>query len=126
LVSRPLDGSSERTQALVAYLESMARTRELPAEIVLPGHGDPITDHVALIDDRFAKHERRKQKILELIRERPRTGHEIAQALWGDIAVTQAFLTLSEVIGHVDLLVNDGSVRELADGEAVRFEAVDG
>jgi len=126
LVSRPLDGSSERTQALVAYLESMARTRELPAEIVLPGHGDPITNHVALIDDRFAKHERRKQKILELIRERPRTGHEIAQALWGDIAVTQAFLTLSEVIGHVDLLVNDGSVRELADGEAVRFEAVDG
>lgn len=98
LISRPLDGSNQRTQALVAYLESMARTRKLPAEIVLPGHGDPITDHVALIDDRFAKHERRKQRILALIREHPRTGHEIAQAIWGDIAVTQAFLTLSEEI----------------------------
>lgn len=122
LVSRPLDGSDERTQALVAYLASMARTRQLPAEIVLPGHGDPITGHAALIDDRFAKHERRKRRILELILERPRTGHEIAQALWGDIAVTQAFLTLSEVVGHVDLLVNDGSVREVTDGTVITYE----
>ena len=86
----------------------MRKTREMPAEIVLPGHGEPITDHVALIDDRFAKHERRKEKIFELIAERPRSGYEIAQAIWGNVAVTQAFLTLSEVIGHVDLLVNEG------------------
>ena len=39
LISRPLDGSSKRTQALVAYLESLKKTRELPAEIVLSGHG---------------------------------------------------------------------------------------
>ena len=123
LITRPLDGSSERTQALVTYLESLSRTRELPAEIVLPGHGEPITDHVALIDQRFAMHERRKQKIYGLIRERPLTGHEIAQELWGNIAVTQAFLTLSEVIGHADLLLNEGLVREVADGDVVRYEA---
>ena len=39
LITRPLDGSGERTQALVTYLESLRKTRELPAEIVLPGHG---------------------------------------------------------------------------------------
>ena len=38
--------------------------------------------------------------------------------------MTQAFLTLSEVIGHVDLLVNEGMVREVEDGEVVRYEAV--
>jgi hypothetical protein len=37
--------------------------------------------------------------------------------------VTQAFLTLSEVVGHVDLLEDAGIVREVADGEVVRFEA---
>ena len=68
--------------------------------------------------------ERRKEKIWKLIEEKPRTGHEIAQELWGNVAVTQAFLTLSEVIGHVDLLVNDGSVREVEDGEVVRYAAV--
>ena len=123
LISRPLDGSAERTQALVTYLESLKKTRELPAEIVLSGHGEPITDHASLIEQRFALHQRRAEKIYGLIAEQSRTGHELAQALWGDVAVTQAFLTLSEVIGHVDLLVNAGYVREVEDGEVVRYEA---
>ncbi len=123
LISRPLDGSDRRTQALVTYIESMHKTREMPAEIVLSGHGEPIIDHVALIDDRLAKHERRKEKIYRLIAEQPRTGYELAQAIWGNVAVTQAFLTLSEVIGHADLLVNEGRVREVDDGEVVRYEA---
>jgi glyoxylase-like metal-dependent hydrolase (beta-lactamase superfamily II) len=123
LISRPLDGSSERTQALVAYIESMKRTRELPAEVVLSGHGEPITDHVALIDQRLALHQRRAEKLYRLIAEQSRTGHELAQAIWGDVAVTQAFLTLSEVIGHVDLLINAGHVREVEDDGVVRYEA---
>ncbi len=123
LISRPLDGSDERPQALVTYIESLKKTREMPAEIVLGGHGEPITDHVSLIDERFAQHERRKEKIYRLIAERPRSGYEIAQAIWGNVAVTQAFLTLSEVIGHADLLVNEGRVREVPDGEVIRYEA---
>ncbi len=122
LISRPLDGSDRRPQALVTYMESMRKTREMPAEIVLSGHGEPIVDHVALIDDRLAKHERRKEKIYRLIAERPRSGYELAQAIWGNVAVTQAFLTLSEVIGHVDLLLNEGRVREVDDANVVRYE----
>ena len=116
-------GSDRRTQALATYIDSLRKTRELPAEIVLPGHGDPVTNHVALIDERLLKTERRKEKILGLVREGHTTGHEIAQELWGNVAVTQAFLTLSEVIGHLDLLVNEGLVREVQDGGIVRYEA---
>lgn len=124
LISRPLDGSAQRTQALVSYIASLRRTRELPADLVLSGHGEPITDHVALIDERLAKTERRKQKFLNLIRdEGPISGHGLAQALWGNVAVTQAFLTLSEVIGHVDLLTNEGLVREEADGDVILYRA---
>jgi glyoxylase-like metal-dependent hydrolase (beta-lactamase superfamily II) len=123
LITRPLDGSSHRTQALATYIESLLETRAMPAEIVLPGHGEPITDHVALIDSRLAAHDRRKEKIHRLIAERPRNAYELAQALWGNVAVTQAFLTLSEVIGHADLLVNEGRVREVDDGSVIRYEA---
>ena len=126
LITPPLDGSAERTQALVTYLDSLRKTRELPAEIVLSGHGEPITDHVSLIDERLALHRRRAEKIRALISERPRTGYEIAQELWGNVAVTQAFLTLSEVVGHVDLLINEGSVREIEHDEVIRYEAVEG
>src|SRR3954465_15440353 len=93
-------------------------------ELVLPGPGDPITDHRSLIDQRFQMHARRAEKLYGLIGERPRTAHELAQALWGNIAVTQAFLTLSEVIGHTDLLMNEGRVREVEQNGVVRFETV--
>ena len=122
LITRPTDGSSERPQALVTYLRSLEATREMDVDLVLPGHGDPITDHRALIDERFALHRRRAEKIHRLIAERPRTAYEIAQALWGNIAVTQAYLTLSEVLGHVDLLLNDGRVREVEGGGVTVFE----
>jgi glyoxylase-like metal-dependent hydrolase (beta-lactamase superfamily II) len=124
LVSRPLDGGQERTQALVAYLQSLRATREMELKLVLSGHGDPIEDHRALIDERFAGHERRAAKLLRLIADRPRSAYELAQELWGNVAVTQAYLTLSEVLGHTDMLLNDGHVREVVDEDGVvRFEA---
>jgi glyoxylase-like metal-dependent hydrolase (beta-lactamase superfamily II) len=130
LISRPLGGKSGepgdgRPRALLTYLRSLRETREMPANVLLPGHGEPITDHVSLIDERFAMHERRAAKIAGLIAERPRSAYEIAQALWGNVAVTQAYLTLSEVLGHVDLLIERGEIRD-AESEAggiVRFEA---
>lgn len=113
LISRPLGAppDAQRPHALEIYLASLARTRAMnDVSLVLTGHGDPIADHVALIDERFRGHDRRKGKIHALIAEQPRTAHEIAGEIWGDVAVTQAYLTLSEVIGHVDLLVAEGAV----------------
>jgi len=114
---------AKRPQSLVMYLESLRRTREMEIDLVLPGHGDPIDDHRSLIDERFKLHDRRAEKIHGLIAERPRTAYEIAQALWGNIAVTQAYLTLSEVLGHTDLLLNAGRVREQEENGVVKFEA---
>ena len=130
LLARPLGAGAEevveRPQALVTYLDSLRRTREMELDIVLSGHGVPITDHVALIDERFRQHDRRAEKIYRLVAERPLSAHEIALELWGNIAVTQAYLTLSEVLGHVDLLLNAGRVHELeGPGDTVRFTAGD-
>ena len=90
---------------------------------VMPGHGEPVEDHRSLIDERFVMHDRRARKLHGLIAERPRTAHELAQELWGNVAVTQAYLTLSEILGHVDLLLDEGRVvQEETDG-VVRFAA---
>jgi glyoxylase-like metal-dependent hydrolase (beta-lactamase superfamily II) len=123
LITRPREHRGGRPQALVSYLESLRATREMDVELVLPGHGEPISDHRALIDERFALHERRAGKIHRLIAERPRSAYELAQALWGNIAVTQAYLTLSEVLGHVDVLLNSGRAREVERNGVSVFEA---
>ena len=130
LINRPLDdasdGEGERPQALVTYLDSLRATRAMnDVSLVLPGHGDPIDDHIALIDERLRLHARRAEKILGIIGDRPRSAYEIAQDMWGNVAVTQAYLTLSEVLGHVDILLNDGRVAEEPDAEGVsRFRVV--
>jgi glyoxylase-like metal-dependent hydrolase (beta-lactamase superfamily II) len=129
LIQRPLGGrsgepGSGRPRALATYIASMRATRELPAAVVLPGHGEEIADHRSLIDERLEMHGRRAERIRGLIAETPRSAHALAHALWGNVAVTQAYLTLCEVLGHVDLLLDAGSVREVEVGGVVRFEAV--
>ena len=125
LITRPRDGSVTRPRTLMTYLQSLGHTREMDLDLVLPGHGDPITDHRGLIDERFRMHRRRAEKLHGLIAERPRSAYELAQALWGNIAVTQAYLTLSEVLGHTDILLDEGRVAEVEDAGLVRFEAVE-
>jgi glyoxylase-like metal-dependent hydrolase (beta-lactamase superfamily II) len=129
LISRQLGGKSGepgdgRPRALLTYMASLRETRGMEVSQVLPGHGDPFGDHAALIDERFAMHERRASKIHGLIAAQPLTAHEIAQSLWGNVAVTQAFLTLSEVLGHIDLLLERGEAAERETGGVIRFEAV--
>ncbi len=123
--SKPLGSSSsqERPRALMTYLDSLGLTREMDLEVVYAGHGEPVEDHRGLIDERFRMHARRADKLCGLIEERPRNAYELAQEMWGNVAVTQAFLTLSEVLGHVDLLVDEDRVVEREADGVVRFEA---
>jgi glyoxylase-like metal-dependent hydrolase (beta-lactamase superfamily II) len=127
LLARPLGVSGDydgpRPQALITYMDSLEQTRAMDLALVLPGHGQPITDHAPLIDKRFRMHDRRAEKIHGLIAAQPRTAHEIAIELWGNVAVTQAYLTLSEVLGHVDLLLAQGRVVESESDGVVRFTA---
>jgi len=122
LVTRPLGEGPDapRPHALETYLDSLAATAAMEdVELVLTGHGDPVTDPAGLVAERVRAHARRAERIHGLLADGPRTAHELAQAMWGGVAVTQAYLTLSEVLGHLDLLVRDGrAVEALQDGVA--------
>jgi len=113
----------ERPRALMIYMDSLRKTREMELEVVYAGHGEPVEDHRVLIDERMKMHERRANRLHKLICERPRNAYELAQEMWGNVAVTQAFLTLSEVLGHVDLLIDEGRVGERKASGVTSFEA---
>jgi glyoxylase-like metal-dependent hydrolase (beta-lactamase superfamily II) len=126
LLSRPLEGAPDgpRPRPLLQYRASLRATRSLDAEVALGGHGEPISDHRALIDKRLRQQDERAAELLRLLSAGPRSAHELAGSLWGgDVAITQAFPTLSEVLGHVDLLIDQGLVVEDDSGAVVRFEA---
>lgn len=122
LLERPEVEGDPRPQELVLYRESMLKTREMPATLTLSGHGEPIVDHAALIDDRFAATDKRLAKLFDLLKDGgPQTAHELARGTWGNIAVTQAFLTLSEILGNLDILENDGRVAQDVEDGVIRY-----
>lgn len=115
LVSRPLDGGGDgpRPTPLLDYSRSLRATLAMPITMVLTGHGEEITDHATLIETRLTDHDRRARRIRSLIAEQPLSAHAVAQQMWGEIAIKQAYLTLSEVLGHIDLLLTAGSAEEI-------------
>jgi glyoxylase-like metal-dependent hydrolase (beta-lactamase superfamily II) len=131
LISRPLAGppagatAADRPHALVQYMASLRQTREMPARLVLGGHGPPVRDHAALIDERFRMSARRADKVRRLLESGPQTAYDIASQMWGNVAVTQAFLTISEVLGHLDLLIADGAATEDDSGPVTLFTVAD-
>jgi glyoxylase-like metal-dependent hydrolase (beta-lactamase superfamily II) len=102
-----------RPRARVEYLESLRRTADMPLECLLSGHGDPITAHAALVEERFGQHQRRCERILGVLEAGPATAYGITQRLWSPRTVAeQPLLVVWEVLGHLDLLLDAGAVTE--------------
>ena len=105
------DGS--RPRARIAYLSNLRRTAAMPLDRLLTGHGDPVTDHHRLVRRRLDEHRRRCKRILGVLAEGPANAYGIAGHLWSARTVReQPLLVVWEVLGHLDLLLDEGAVSE--------------
>ena len=110
----------ERRRGLLDYLANLRKTQVMRLRTCYPGHGPTIENHRALIDDRLAFHSSRLDRIAEYVADGCPTAFEIAQRLWSeDVAATQPVLVVWEVLGHLDVLVNRGTVREEFDAHGM-------
>ncbi|HJX38223.1 MAG TPA: MBL fold metallo-hydrolase, partial [Anaerolineae bacterium] len=121
VLETPRPGQTERPRSLPAYLQSLRRIRELEVRKVLPGHGEPVYDHRALVDEILVHHEVRGGLILQILRTSDRTVYDLGVALFGgELPGVELFLVMSEIIGHLDVLELEGQVRRVEqDGRAV-------
>jgi hypothetical protein len=107
----------------VEYLANLRRSARMPLERLLTGHGDPVLAHARLVRRRFADHERRCGRIAAALEPGPANAYEIAQRLWPSRTVReQPLLVVWEVLGHLDLLLDAGAVREAVGDDGARFE----
>jgi glyoxylase-like metal-dependent hydrolase (beta-lactamase superfamily II) len=120
-----LAASPGRPRTLIGYVESLRATAAADrGELVLPGHGEPFRGAAELVAKRIAMHERRAEKILAALTH-PRSAADIGRDLWRHVPVTQAYLVLSEVLGHLDLLEARGAVAARDRDGAVLYERRD-
>jgi glyoxylase-like metal-dependent hydrolase (beta-lactamase superfamily II) len=113
-----------RQRTLLLYRESLQRLAALRPRRVAPGHGDPVEEEVeGLIEGRLAFYERRAQRIKGLLAEGLRTPWDVAARLFPGVSPDSAFLAVSEVVGHLDLLAERGEIAFEGQEEGRGWEA---
>jgi glyoxylase-like metal-dependent hydrolase (beta-lactamase superfamily II) len=97
-----------RAPLLEQYNAGLLELRECITPVLLPAHGPAITDHVALIDKRLAKSNRRTRHVLDgLASGGPTTALALGRKLWG-ARVENNWEVLADLVGRLDLLVSQG------------------
>ena len=71
--------------SLAAYLESLRRLRELDAEVILPGHGPPVWDPRAKLDEYIEHRLDRERRVLDALASGARTRDELVDRAWDDV-----------------------------------------
>lgn len=104
-----------RVNPLDDYLSALARVRDLPARVVLPGHGRPFAALGERAEALRQHHEERGEAILRLVRESAGGQHayQVAKRLFGDRLRTSddRRFALAETLAHLEYLRYRGFVR---------------
>lgn len=98
-------------RALSSYLRTLERTAAMEIDLVLPGHNEPFTGPRAIIDRLYGFYERRQQKILTALADGPMTAVELVELVFPHLKGRELYLTLSEVVGNVEVLEDKGLIR---------------
>jgi glyoxylase-like metal-dependent hydrolase (beta-lactamase superfamily II) len=109
LLEPSLDEPGERRRSLEEYLASLNSMAAMDLQVVYPGHGDPVGDPGALIQRTLEHHARRKRTVAGHLGSDPKNPYEIAMALYPKVTGYDVFLAVSEVVAHLDLVVEDGA-----------------
>ncbi|HLH63807.1 MAG TPA: MBL fold metallo-hydrolase [Ktedonobacteraceae bacterium] len=111
----------DRQNPLRDYLNSLAKVMELPASIVLPGHGEPFSDLAGRAREIVAHHEEREKEILGLLDGRPQHAYELAMQLFGNRLNNNEAqrMGVAEVLSHLEYLRYNGQVEQQKTGDGL-------
>jgi len=96
---------------LKEYLISLEKIERLDISLILPSHGEEILDPKGLIKKIFHHHGERMNHILASLFGDDKTAFQITMDLFPDIPAFEVFLGVSEVLGHLEILGEQGRVR---------------
>lgn len=97
------------------YGESLQKYLRLDLKLILPSHGDPIDRPREAVESALAKVGRREERLLEALRQGPRTFHELLPELFRSPS-QHVFPGAALLASHLAKLQRDGLVGPEEDG----------
>lgn len=111
LMEFPETPEGERIHTLSQYYRSADKVLPYEARCIYPSHGDVFQDHRQLIEGYKLSTERRLLKIAKILEQGGElTPLEVGQLLFPKVWEEQLYAVISEVMGHLDLLLDEGYV----------------
>ncbi|GGB34349.1 MBL fold metallo-hydrolase [Virgibacillus dakarensis] len=110
ILEPPHDGEKERPKPLLQYRANLRKCLKLGVNTVYPGHGEIFSNVDELIPMRMKKQEQRAKKVFDILQEKEQTPFAICQQLFPKKFEEQLDLTISETIGQLDFLEEEGKV----------------
>lgn len=118
-IVEPDPDGGPRPHRLVQYIHHMQRMADLEPSAAWTGHGREIHDVCKTVRQRLHFHERRAQRMTDLIGAEERSAYQIAEPLFGRLDGMDSFLALSETIGHLDWLEEQGRIEAVRRGGVI-------
>lgn len=124
IMEPPEIGEEMRPKPLLQYRKNLMKCLELEIKTVLPGHGDIFSNVKEIIPQRLSKQESRANKVLSLLKEYPQTAFQICQQIFPKQYERQIDLTMSETIGQLDYLEDNGLVIRTMEDGVIYYHAI--
>jgi glyoxylase-like metal-dependent hydrolase (beta-lactamase superfamily II) len=116
----------DRPNPLGDYLNSLHKVEDLPASIVLPGHGDSFTDLGGRAREIIQHHADREAQILTLLQERPQHAAEITRQMFPSRRIENheaLRMAVAEIVAHLEHMRYTGRVQQQSTEDGVLLYA---
>lgn len=105
----------DRLNPLDDYLNSLRKVEDLPASLVLPGHGEPFEDLGGRVREIIQHHHDREAQILTLLKERPQHAAEITRQMFPSRRIENheaLRMAVAEILAHLEHMRSTGRVEQ--------------
>lgn len=103
-IEPPRDQTLTRPLTLVQYRTALEMCADMELDLVLPGHGESVTNHRELILNRLNRNWERTGVLRQHLHDGEKTAYQLTELLFPTLIHKEMPLTLSETLGHIDLL----------------------
>jgi len=111
-------------QSLAAYLGTLDELKALEVDLVFPGHGEYLRNLRGIIQTYCAHHEERMDLIWMALKKRPSSAYNLINEVFPYMPEDHVFLGISEIISHLEVLINRGRAEVIETGPPAIFCAL--
>jgi len=121
LMEPSIDPKEDRPKPMLGYRNNLKKCLKLGIQTVFPGHGKIFNKADEIIRKRLKSQEKRAEKVFLLLKNKSQTPFQLCCQIFPSQYEKQIDLTMSETIGQLDYLEDEGLVGKMLEGDIVYY-----